>query len=293
MRHRFLLIALSLAALPAYADPRPSPKVGDIWTITRTQDVAETKSGTQGSSTSFDRDALTERVVAVREGGVELEYDLPSDATAQDRAQDWHLPARIWKPSDGHAQLLNQAELEARVDPWLKAANWTRAICGHWIFTWNAFRIDCEPQTVLEAIAAFDLGPADLREGAPYHEDGGLGTATLRSRGVQEDSAILTVELPVDPRIVRQSEARNDVVVGELTQKPVTLDAAMRAHAAENVSGTISITFTLGATGIVRKATVTSLEITTPDGVTTRRVSTVTLEKRSASPRTPIARSPT
>src|SRR4030095_13399672 len=133
--------------------------------------------GSEGSSN--DRDTISERVIAVRGDGLELEYDLPNEATQEDRAASWQFPARLFKPWSGPTQLLNRAELESRLDAWLKAAKWTRDICGHWIFTWNAFRIECDPQSVLKTIAAFDLRSAELRDGAPYREDRAVGPAKL------------------------------------------------------------------------------------------------------------------
>lgn len=290
------LIALLLPAWPAHAGQEPQARVGDIYEIVRTQEMSEsTGEGPAGSS--FDRDTMSERVIAVRDGGLELEYDSPAGTTAEERAQDWHLPARVFKPTHGAAQLLNQAELEARIDPWLRAANWTRAICGHWIFTWNAFQIDCDPQAVLTGIARFDLRPDDLRAGAPYREPEALAAAPLRRRDVRTDGATFVVELAIDPESVRHAEAYGDQVVGEIMRKPVSLDAAMRAHAAERIAGTMTIMFETDAAGVVRKRNVAKLEIRKPDGVVVKRVTTVTLERHrivtAREPATARAKKPT
>ena len=104
-------------------------------------------------------------MIAARDTGIELEYDLSRDAKAEDRARIWQFPARVFKPSNGPMQLLNASELEARLEVWLKAAGWDRSVCGRWIFTWNAFRIDCDPQSIIKAIEAIDLWSFDLRVG--------------------------------------------------------------------------------------------------------------------------------
>ena len=73
------------AALLAQPPGALPPQVGDTWEISR---VSETRFTTPISSDghAYDRDVLIERVVAVRDDGVELEYDLPADATAEERA---------------------------------------------------------------------------------------------------------------------------------------------------------------------------------------------------------------
>jgi hypothetical protein len=225
-------------------------------------------------------------VIGLRADGLELEYDLPKAATADERARNWQFPARVFKPLGGPAQLLNGPELEARLEGWLKAAGWPRTACGHWIFTWNAFRIDCDPQSVIKTVQSFDLRPADLREGAPYQETEARGSGKLARKAAGADGAILAVEMPVDPEAVRRARAESDVAVGEIMNKPVALDAALRERARETVSGTISVEFETDSAGNVRRRTkVTKLEITGSDGRSETETVTETLERRLISRR--------
>ncbi len=117
-----IIAALLLPATVSRAEAPPATaQVGDTYEITMTRDSAQQAShGSSGSS--HDQDMLIERVIGVRADGLELEYDLPKSATADDRANNWQFPARVFKPFGGPAQLLNGSELEARVDVWLKAA---------------------------------------------------------------------------------------------------------------------------------------------------------------------------
>src|SRR5258708_22456157 len=118
----------------------PAPQVGDTYEITLAKDSAQ--QGSNGSSgSSHDKDTIIERVIGLRAEGLELQYDLPNDATPDDRARSWHFPARIFKPFGGPPQLLNGSELDARVDAWLKGSGWPRTVCGHYVFTVNAFLI--------------------------------------------------------------------------------------------------------------------------------------------------------
>jgi len=281
-----VIAALLLAAMAARAAASPpAPQVGDTYEITMIKESAQ--QGRNGSSgDSHDKDTIIERVIGLRADGLELEYDLPKDATADDRAGNWQFPARIFKPLRGPAQLLNSPELEVRVDGWLKAGGLTRAACGHWIFTWNVFRIECDPQSVIKTVEAFDLRSADLREGAPYQDTGALGPGTLARKATGPDGATFAVEMPVDPDAVRRVRAESDVVAGEILHKPVTLDAALRARASETVSGTISVAFETDAAGSLRRRTkVTKLDIKDPDGGSETETVTETLERRLISRR--------
>jgi hypothetical protein len=276
-----ILAALLLPAIIARAEVSSlAPHVGDTYEITLTRD--STQQGSLGSTGStHDEDTISERVIGLRADGLELEYDLPKAVTADERASNWQFPARVFKPSSGPAQLLNGLELEARVDAWLKAAEWPRTVCGHWIFTWNAFRIECDPQSVITTVEAFDLRSADVREGAPYQDAEARNPGTLARKAAGPDGATFSAEMPLDPDAVRRARAESDVVVGEIMKKPVTLDAALRERARETVSGTISVEFETDSAGKVRRRTkVTKLDIEGPDGRSETDTVTETLERR-------------
>jgi len=274
---------LLLASDTRGESPQSAPKVGEEYEISKRYETSQqTSDGSSGSSRG--RDTILERVIGVREGGLELEYDLPKNATAEDRARSWHFPVRVFRPINGSMQLLNRPELEARVEGWLKAAGWTRAVCGRWIFTWNAFRIECDPQSVIKTVEAFDLRSADLREGAPYQETEARGPGTLTRKAAGPNGATFAVVMEIDPDAVRRARADSDVAVGEIVRKPVTLDAALRERAKESVSGTISVTFDTDSAGNVRWRTkVTKVETKGPDGRSERQTVTETVERRAVS----------
>ena len=154
-----LIFALALVSIPAAA----APNVGGSYTVIRESKSED--SSTEGSSgSSFDRDTIIVRVISASVGGFELEYDLPPSASKQDRQVAWQFPARVFMPLTGAPQLLNGAELSKRVDVWRARAGWTREACGQWIFTWNAFKVECDPQSVVGMVVAFDLEPPELRD---------------------------------------------------------------------------------------------------------------------------------
>ena len=258
----------------------PKPHVGDAYEIIMSRGSAGQGPGASSSS-SNDQDAIVERVVAVREDGVELAVAL-ADTSAGDRASQWQLPARFFKPFDGAPRLLNRAELESRVDPWLKSGGMSRAACGRLIFTWNAFRIECDPESAVKVLAAFDLQPPDLRDGAMFVDPEAEAATRLMRTASGPTGTTFTAEMTVDPDAIRRERARTDVGVGELTGKPLSLDAALRARAGETVRGTITVTFEANSAGEVRRRkklvryTVTS----TAKGSETHMI-TQTLERRA------------
>ena len=265
MRHQAAALIFLLAS-PRAAAAQPAPHVGDAYEVIRTVKSARQSGDGSSSFTSTDRDALLERVVGVRDGGVELEFTLPRGATAEDRARAWQFPARVSKSLHGPLQLLNRPEMEARIDTWLKAAGMTRTACGRWIFTWTAFRIECDPQTVVETLEQLESQPGDLRDGALYQEARTLRPAPLR-RSAGRDGAAFAVELEIDPDAVRRERAEGDVAAAEIGGKPVTLDAALQARAADSIAGTVKVTFDTDAAGVVRRRTrMSEIRITAPDG---------------------------
>jgi hypothetical protein len=280
-RVRGVVAALVFLAGIAQAGPvREAPQVGDTYQITLTKDSVQQGSN-KSSGTSHDQDTIIERVIGLRAEGVELEYDLPNSVTPEDRARSWQFPFRFFKPVDGPAQLLNGPELETRVDAWLKAGGLPRSACGQWYFTWNAFLIECDPQSVLKTVQAFDLRSAEVREGAAYQESDALGSGTLKRTAGRVDGARFNVELPVDPEVFRRARAESDVVVGEIMKKPVSLNAALARRATEVISGTISIAFETDSAGnVLGRTKVTKLDIKGPDGPSETQTVTETLERR-------------
>jgi hypothetical protein len=270
--------ALLLAPLARAEPPTSGPSAGHYEIVSHYESAEERDGGFSASASGGD--LMVERVVALREGGLELEYDLPRDSTPEERARQWRFPARVLREPGGALSLLNRDELEARLGRWLEAAQWTREICGRWIFTWNAFHIDCDPESVLAVIREIDLRSVELREGAPYRDSAALGPGTLRRIADGPGGARFAAVMPVDPDAFHRASAEADVAAGEMVGRPVTLEAALRQHASEAVSGTIEVVFDSDPEGNARRrTTVTRMEIVGPGGRETR-THTETVERR-------------
>jgi len=274
-----LTIWLLLGAIPAASTQLP-PKAGEAYEVTLTKDWVEQSSDGSSQGSSHDQDSVVERVLTVGPEGVRFEYDLPADASADEKRSQWQFPVRVLKTSDGQLKLLNASELETRIDRWLKAAGWTRSICGHWIFTWNGFKIECDPQSALKLVEAFDLTSVELREGALYREANALEPGKL-IRNALRDGDRFSTELQVDPSAIRRARAETDVAIGEVTNKPVTFDAALSKHANDVVTGTISVTFETNRAGSpLRRTKVIKLFSKEADGRSKTETTTELLERR-------------
>ena len=271
--------ALSLL-LSIGARAQTAPIAGETHILTKSYSTTdESSDGSSGSSNGSDE--LTERVIAVRDGGTELDYDMSAGTTAEDRARQWVFPARVFRASDGSLRLLNRDALEARLEQWLKAGGGDRSLCGRWIFTWNAFQIECDPDEALQDIATFDLTSQDLRENAPYRDAHALAPGALSRIADGPNGATFVATMQTDPDAVRRERAEADVVIGEIMRKPVTLETTLAERSKEQVDGTILVTFEADAAGDPRKRTrVMKLNIKRPDGISEDRISTETVERR-------------
>lgn len=272
---------LSPWAPRAYAATLRADRAGDTYVITRNSETTTRTSDGLSSGSTEDRDVFVERIVAAHADGLEVEIDLPGDATAQERYIEWQFPARLFKPTSGPARLLNAAALQERADAWRKRAKLPPAACGRWYFTWNAFLVQCDPQSVLRVYDALDLRSTDLREGATYGDPQALSPTTLHRAPDGAQGSSFTATLTIDPAAVRRGRAETDLIVAEVSGKQLTMDQALSAHAADDVSGTISVRFDADATGRAQRRTiVTRRETRKPGGVVQTETATETVNYR-------------
>ena len=244
-------------------------QAGDSFQLVRTTQVEQRSPGAMSSTQNSD--ALIERIVAVTPAGVELEYSLPPGS----RGSDWTFPVRVFQPQDGALQLRNRPELEARIDKWLKDAGLTRAACGHWIAGWTAARVECDPEAALRAVDGFAIGQLKLVDGAPYADTRAARPATLKAR---PDGKGFTAELAMDPTRIRDELARADVAAAEVNGQKLSLDVARKAHAGDQVSGTIKVT--IDVAGDVSRRTRIATQTISRDGRTETRTTAEMVERR-------------
>ncbi|GGO99535.1 hypothetical protein [Stakelama pacifica] len=276
-----VLAALSVPLAPAHpATPDAAPQAGDVFALEK-ELRTETSDSSGSTGSSFDRDTLTERVIATRPNGMVLEYDI-ANAASETRDSNWQFPVRVLQAQDGSIRHLNRDEVAARVDPWLKKAGFSRQDCGKWIFTWNAFQIQCDPDLALETVKQFRL-PIALTAGEPFQHPMALKPSPLDYIAGEKAASTYRATLTINPDAVKRQEAETDVEVARLSGKTLTLDEAQSAHAKEKISGTITVIFRVDANGgISSRETTTKVAIEAPDGTVKNRIATETLTKSLA-----------
>lgn len=273
----FFCISFFAATLVLAEAPPAAPKVGDVYKLTSITKKSHKSPDSSGGSTTGN--TLVKRVAGVRAEGVELVYDLPESTNEKARERQWQFPVRVFQPVDGPLQLLNVAELEARVDDWLVKFKIPRSACGTTVFTWTAFDIKCDPKSVLKDIGVFDMGVSRLYEGAAFQDNDALGTGKLAKKITEQEGHTFTAEMPINPDAVRRRRAEADVTIGRMTNNPVTFEAAMARREKEKVSGTVSFVFETDPAGNVqRRIKVTETQITALDGTVESSTRTDTLE---------------
>ena len=153
-------------------------QVGDEVRVTLSY-YNSSESSDGGSSSSRGSNAYVERVIAVSGSGIELEFDLPEEVPENSRLIEWQFPVRVFEAPDGSMALINVHEMEGRRDEWLAAAGLTADACGSWYFTWNAFKVECDPRSVLPLLQDLRLKSAELLEGAIYRHPTATSGAPL------------------------------------------------------------------------------------------------------------------
>lgn len=273
-----LLQAIGTQAAPSQTGDQP----GDVYGIRLIQDTASSTND-HSSGSSHDGWEFVERVIALRDGGVELEFDLPADVPSQQRQQAWKFPARVLLASGGTLILLNGAEAEARLKAWL--GDKAGALCGHWAFGWTAQYFDCDPKSVLGELKPY-LRPGELHEGAAYQEEGTRGPTHLRAVSSDSNRATLVAELEIDPDTIRRQHAARDVAVAEMMHRaPLTLEAALAAHANDRISGTLVVKFETGADArATRRTSVSEIDVESQDGAREHEHTVQTTTWRLVSP---------
>jgi hypothetical protein len=272
-------LAMMMALFPQGLAAEPAPRAGEVYEISRVSDATFSEGGSSGNS--HDQDMWVERVIAVRDEGVEVEIDLPANATAQERAASWQFPVRVLRPVQGPPRLLNRAELETRIEHWLRAAHMTRANCGHWIFTWNAFQIQCDPDQVLELLATLDLTAPDLRDGAAYPDPMALAPGRLRQETHGPDNAVFVAEMALDPEKLRREQSRADTAMTEIVGDPPDMRAIRAGLVPRQFSGTIRLRLEVNAARrTLARTRVITLDTERVNGSREHRIVTETVERR-------------
>lgn len=268
---RILIMLSALAMQACITSTNNLDRVGDKYQIFLER-TSET-SGDRSTGESNSRYALIETVIARRTNGIELEFDLPEDTPPEDRARNWKFPVRILKQKGRSYELLNEQQLHDRVQAWMEKWNITNEMCGRWVFTWTAIKLECDPASVINFLEPFDLRIRDLYDGALYREPYALEPARLNAEAGDSGRQTYIARMKINPDRIRRDRAEGALVVAEIMgEGPETLESALKAQADDQITGSITTTFETDDVGrVIRRVRLIKIETTFGEDAATKR----------------------
>lgn len=240
--------------------------------------------GAGSSSSSRGRTVYSEQILSDSGDCTVKRFDIVDEEGRERPLAEWQWPVEVERCGNEARRMLNLPEMEARLATFLETADIPREACGRHYFTWNVFRIECDPQAVLPTIEAIDLGSLTLADGAEYAQSGIPRSATLVMVSADDGMITLRTEFAVDPVRFREETARTEVVVGDVMGEAVSYKDALAQAQKMEVSGSIVITFEKATDmSSIRQSVVTRLIVEEPgDGQETRYSKVTTHRKRVA-----------
>lgn len=292
MRIWATIAAVCLTVYAGCANAAPAFREGEVYEILTSYETSEEGSdGSTGTSSGYD--TIVVKIVKVTNEGLELEYDLPVDyqdipaeKKALAREQFWQFPARIFEPTGGPKQLLNAAELERRLDIWLSKAKIERSLCGRWYFTWDAFKVECDPQSVLAQVETFDPTVRTIRDGIAYPDDAALEPIILKQNAAKTMPLSFSGSGPIDANKIRKAAAEQRVITSQILRNETTMEEALKQQANDKISGIVTVMIETDSDGeIIKKTHTRAVNTITPDNVSTKRIVTSVTERKKILPK--------
>lgn len=148
------------------------------------------------------------------------------------------------------------------------------------------FKIECDPDTILETVVSFDLGSIRLEDGAVFNLPDTRTSVTL---AVVPDAPpgqrIFKGRTTIDADVLREGAIERIMVVAEISGKAVTRDEAAARIAAHQFSGETEVTLAEEpAAGRITATVNTAVrEVDAEGGVETRQGETVTTRQKAES----------
>jgi hypothetical protein len=279
-RHIFQIFSLAVAATFSHVAIAQTPTIlaGDVFEISRAYQTQNEASDGSSSGSSSGRDELHIRVIASDQNGTQFDIDHARATPPEARASSWILPVRIFRPAAGPARLLNREELERRRDDWLRGAGLTQESCGRWIFTWNAFQVECDPALALAMLA--EWLPDDPVAGGNYAHPMSETTTPWRLQGAGQGE-LLAAEVPISSDRVRAAWRQMNEITAQILGRPSIVGDDAAEQEDSRIDGMISATFERAEAGMVTRLTeVIRRTAVSGDNVTETTVERRTLERR-------------
>lgn len=204
----------------------------------------ETRSEGSGMSGSSRGGYLYREQIFASEGACRLRrFDVIDDPESPRPLALWEMPVEVRECEGQPAEIANREAMLERLNAFLSAAELPREACGRHYFTWNVFRIECDPDFALETVKRIDLGSLTIEDGAPFfvHDTGTrvkLKLVESRDQGLRR----FIGSGAIDPKTLREQTAKTIMVVAEVSGEEVSHEGAMAQIAEHRFSGEVSVT---------------------------------------------------
>lgn len=239
--------------------------------------------GGESSGSSSGGSAYREEVRTDAEGCRIRTFDIDDADGPKRPLAEWQMPIVLRECPGAATVLSNRDEMLARRDAFLAAMNVTAEVCGSHYFTWNVFRIECDPDEAVARLADFDLGSVRLEDGAEYAlPDTGMRVPLRRQADGLAGELVFSGSAELDPDYLRTEAAETIMVVAEISGEKVTEDEAAAQIAGRQYSGKSAITFVAEPEAGRITATLTGevREIGETGAIETRKAEVVTMRQR-------------
>jgi len=235
---RKIVFAIAVcAATQSVAQASDAPEVFEI--IIRYETRSEGNRMTGSSSGGYH---YREEVYA-RTGDCRLRrFDVVDDPEHSRPLALWKMPVLLRECAGQPAEIANREAMVARRDAFLSAAELPPEACGRHYFTWDVFKIECDPEAVIDTVERIDLSSLALQDGAHFlvrdtetrltltqAESGPDGRRTFTGRGT------------IDPEVLREQKASAIMVIAEVSGEEISLEQAMARIAEHRFAGEVSV----------------------------------------------------
>ncbi|MXP46399.1 hypothetical protein GRI43_03195 [Altererythrobacter luteolus] len=277
MRFYLFLSAVIVSAIPFAAQANAGSDRASWLQLVYERSSVSSDGGSNSSSSG--QQSLIETVMRNTDDGVVLRYDLPRDEAGNTRTKFWYFPADVLERPDGSLELLDVDSVKSRIDQWLTQRNIPREACGHWTHGGGfPYRVDCDPDSILDQIEAFDLRMPRLEAGAEFSHPMASSPGILERLAAPRTGYF--VVLSIDQQKARAEEAKNALILAQMLDEDLSREQAESDAAQTDFQGSIRMEFDLEPTGSVIKMSMrTNAVVTNPDGTRETKTSLVTVER--------------
>ena len=245
----------------------------------------ETQTESENSSSSSRGRTLYSEQIISDSGDCSIKrFDIVDEERRERPLAEWQWPVEVENCGNGDRKILNLPAMEARLSSFLAAAEVPQDKCGRYYFTWNVFKVECDPQAILSNIETIDLGSLTLVEGAEYVRSGTPDSTLLRKVTAEDGKTKLKAVFAIDPSQFREETAQSQVIVQELTGEAISYEEALAEAQVIEVAGSTTIEFEIASDrSEITQTTVTTATIDEPgEGRETQASKVTILRKRAA-----------